>query len=69
MEFVVFAALPIKKLLNKPNLNVVTRKKKHLTKIKKKVSNFSKKKFPAQFFLLLISILPSDSKKNPKHER
>ena len=69
MEFVVFAALPIKKLLNKPNLNVVTRKKKHLTKIKKKFQIFQKKKFPAQFFLLLISILPSDSKKNPKHER
>ena len=30
---------------------------------KKKFQIFQKKKFPAQFFLLLISILPSDSKK------
>ena len=69
MEFVVFAALPIKKLLNKPNLNVVTRKKKPLTKIKKKVSNFSKKKISSPIFFVINFNLAIRFEKNPKHER
>jgi hypothetical protein len=69
MEFVVFAALPIKKLLNKPNLNVVTRKKKTPYQDKKKSFKFFKKKISSPIFFVINFNLAIRFEKNPKHER
>jgi len=68
MEFVVFAALPIKKLLNKPNLNVVTRKKTPYQD-KKKFQIFQKKKISSPIFFVINFNLAIRFEKNPKHER